>query len=159
LLLVQLGLRAIEICRLKLSDIDWENSRITITGKGGGKHLLPLPYEAGKSLVNYLRHGRPKCADRHVFIRSIAPYRGFLNATTIGSIVRKSLQKAGVKKTQSGPHLLRHTFATQMLRKGATLSEIGEILHHQSVDTTMIYAKVDLDNLALLVVPWPGEEL
>lgn len=69
LLLVQLGLRAIEICRLKLSDIDWENSRITITGKGGGKHLLPLPYEAGKSLVNYLRHGRPKCADRHVFIR------------------------------------------------------------------------------------------
>jgi site-specific recombinase XerD len=157
LLLVRLGLRAIEICRLKLEDIDWKNGQISIKGKSGSQQLLPLPYETGKALADYLRHGRPKCTDRHVFIRSVAPYKGFSNTTAIGHIVRKSLKKAGIKKMRSGSHLLRHTCATQMLRRGATLSEIGEILRHQSVDTTMIYAKVALDDLAPLASPWPGE--
>jgi site-specific recombinase XerD len=156
LLLARLGLRAGEIVKLRLEDIDWENARITVCGKGGNWAQLPLPADVAKAIVRYLRHDRPRCACRRLFIRDYAPVGGFGRSTSIAKIVRGALARAGVVSARKGAHLLRHSLATEMLRKGASLDEIGEVLRHRSPDTTAIYAKVDLTSLRALALPWPG---
>lgn len=155
LLLARLGLRAGEVVRLNLEDVDWENGLVTVCGKGKWAQL-PLPADVARAIARYLHRDRPRCACRRLFIRDHAPVEGFHSAVAIGKIVKCALAKAGVESARKGAHLLRHSLATDMLRKGASLDEIGEVLRHRSPDTTAIYAKVDLDSLRTLALPWPG---
>jgi site-specific recombinase XerD len=155
LLLAYLGLRAGEVIVLNLEDIDWDYGRITVCGKGK-QSQLPLPAEVAKAIAHYLRHDRPKCPCRRVFIRDYAPLGGFQRSSSIAKIVQRALVNAGVVSARKGAHLLRHSLATEMLRKGASLDEIGEVLRHRSTDTTAIYAKVDINALRELALPWPG---
>jgi site-specific recombinase XerD len=157
LLLARLGLRAGEVAQLNLEDIDWENARIRIVGKGNKPTQMPLPADAGKAIASYLRHDRPRCDCRRLFVSTRAPVRGFGRSCVISCIVKWALVRAGVVAPgKSGAHLLRHGLATDMLRKGASLDEIGEVLRHKSRETTAIYAKVDLASLRALALPWPG---
>lgn len=156
LLLARLGLRACEVVTLNLEDIDWENARITIRAKGGRWNQLPLPSDVGDALASYLRHGRPRCSCRRVFIRHRPPLAGFTSSAAISSVVKHALHRAGVKSARKGAHLFRHSLATSMIRQGASLDEIGELLRHRSPNTTTIYAKVDLPALRPLALPWPG---
>jgi|KBSMisStandDraft_5_1062788.scaffolds.fasta_scaffold210365_2 site-specific recombinase XerD len=155
-LLARLGLRACEVVALNLEDIDWENARITIRSKGGRWAQLPLPNDVGKALAAYLRYGRPCCSCRRVFIRDRAPRMGFANSIAVSTLVMRALKRAGVDSARKGAHLFRHSLATDMIRRGASLDEIGELLRHQSPNTTAIYAKVDLPALRPLALPWPG---
>jgi len=156
LLLARLGLRSGEVAFLELDDIDWKAGQVSVREKGGQRTALPLPAEVGKAIATYLRHGRPRCTSRRVFLRSKAPVRGFLSQCAIGSIIRHALQRTGIQAPTTGAHQFRHALATQMLRHGASLTEIGELLRHRSPQTTMIYAKVDLKALRTLALPWPG---
>lgn len=157
LLLARLGLRAGEVIALQLEDIDWENAQITIrSNKGQGWARLPLPVDVGEALARYLKNDRPRCACRNVFIRLVAPYVKLSNSPVIAVITRKALEKAGVESVRKGSHLFRHSLATEMLRRGASLDEIGQVLRHRDPDTTAIYAKVDLSALRKLAIPWPG---
>jgi site-specific recombinase XerD len=157
LLLARLGLRAGEVVSLKLEDIRWEAGEISVCGKGRERKRFPLPAEVGRSLSLYLKKGRPTCASRHVFLRTRAPYREIGRSSSISTIVKRALKKAGLNPPRKGAHLFRHSLATNMLRKGATLNEIGQILHHKRPDTTAIYAKVDFSALQTLAQPWPGD--
>jgi site-specific recombinase XerD len=112
--------------------------------------------DVGEAIAAYLRRGRPRSTDRRLFLRSKAPIRGFLSQCAVGSIIRHALQRAGIQAPTTGAHQFRHALATQMLRHGASLTEIGEVLRHRSLQTTTIYAKVDLQALRTLALPWPG---
>ncbi|MBM4094806.1 MAG: integrase [Planctomycetes bacterium] len=156
LLLARLGLRAGEVVHLELEDIDWSAGSVSVRGKGGQRTALPLPAEVGAAIAAYLQHGRPRSTSRRVFLRVKAPIRGFLDQRAIGSLVRNTLARTGIKAPTMGAHQFRHALATEMLRHGASLAEIGEVLRHRSPQTTTIYAKVDLDALRPLALPWPG---
>ena len=114
------------------------------------------PREVGEALATYLDKGRPVCTTRRVFIRTKAPRKGFASSVAIDDIVRRALFRAEVHPSRKGAHLFRHSLACVLLKKGASLGEIGKILRHQRVDTTALYAKVDLASLEALVQPWPG---
>lgn len=156
LLLARLGLRAGEVVALTLDDLDWEAGTFIVRGKGNRQERLPLPHDVGEALVNYLCHGRPRCATRRLFVRLQAPQRGFASSAAICDVVRRALARTGLDPAFKGAHLLRHSLATRMLRSGASLEEIGEILRHRHPETTQIYAKVDLNALCALAQPWPG---
>ena len=156
LLLARLGLRAGEVVGLLLDDLDWERGELCIRASRGNFDRLPIPRDVGAALADYLRRLRPACSCRQVFVRMRAPHRGFASSVAICSIVRRALQRAGLNPAHKGAHLLRHSVATHMLRQGASLAEIGELLRHRNQQTTMIYAKVDLDLLRPLALPWPG---
>lgn len=157
LLLARLGLRACEVIRLALDDIDWDQAHLRVRGKGGRQSLLPLPADVGAAIAAYLETGRPPCTDRHLFLRSLAPIRGLLEGSDgVGTIVRYALERAKVDAPHRGSHQFRHALAAHMLRQGASLSEIGQVLRHRSPQSTSIYAKVDLDALRTLVMAWPG---
>ncbi len=154
LLLSRLGLRAGEVARLRLDDIDWRRGEITIIGKGNRGERLPLPADVGKAITAYLRRGRPAGAEgRSVFVRVHAPLRP-LTTGGITMIVFDAAQRAGLPKMHA--HRLRHTAATAMLRAGSPLPEVGQVLRHRSVLSTAIYAKVDRDALSALARPWPS---
>jgi site-specific recombinase XerD len=155
LLIARLGLRAGEIVALELGDINWRASELTIRGKGQFCDRLPLPQSVGEALAIYLKNDRPKCSTRRVFVRTRAPYRGFKDSTTVSTIVRRTVEKSGLNTPSKGAHLLRHSLATGMLRKGASMTEIGELLRHQSPNSTEIYAKVDIEGLRSIVRIWP----
>lgn len=156
LILARMGLRAGEIRALTLEDLDWKEGLITVRGKAGRFSQLPLPTDVGSAIADYLRHGRPTASSRCVFLRAKAPAGGFQGQCGIGSIVRHTLERAGIDSPRKGAHQFRHALACQMLKQGASLSEIGELLRHRSPQTTAIYAKVDLDSLAALALSWPG---
>ena len=156
LLLARLGLRAGEVARLELEDIDWNAGSLSIQGKGGQRSTLPLPADVGAAIAAYLRYGRPPSSTRRVFLRAKAPIRGLLGAQAISSLVQHNLARAGIQAPTHGAHQFRHALATEMLRHGASLTEIGEVLRHRSPQTTMIYTKVDLESLRTLALPWPG---
>lgn len=156
LLLARLGVRAGEVVGLNLDDIDWSAGQITIRGKGGKSAQLPLPADVGAALAAYLRHDRPHTATRRVFLRHRAPFVGVGNSTTISTLVRRALKHAGVESAHTGAHVLRHSLATSLLQQGGSLDEIGDLLRHQSPNTTAIYAKVDVTALHTLALPWPG---
>ncbi len=153
LLLVRLGLRRGEVVALELDDLDWRRGEIMIRGKGRHDERLPLPPEVGAALVAYVRRRRPRLACRHLFLRCRAP-QGALAPSAITSLVYQACVRAGVPRL--GAHRLRHTAATQMLRHGASLPEIAQVLRHRSLSTTAIYAKVDRTALRPLAQPWPG---
>jgi integrase/recombinase XerD len=156
LLLARLGLRSGEVALLELDDINWNVGRLSVRGKSGRRSELPLTTEVGQAIAAYLRKGRPHSTCRRVFLRTKAPIRGLQGACGIGSIVRHSLQRAGINAPTMGAHQFRHGLATEMLRRGASLGEIGELLGHRNPQTTMIYTKVDLQALRSLALPWPG---
>lgn len=156
LLLARLGLRSGEVAFLELEDIDWKAGCLSVHGKRGRRIQLPLPKDVGEAIVDYLRHGRPPCTSRRVFLRARAPVRGFLTQCAVGTIVRHALLRAGIEAPTTGAHQFRHGLATQMLRQGASLAQIGALLGHKSPETTKIYTKVDLDALRTLALPWPG---
>jgi site-specific recombinase XerD len=156
MLLARLGLRAHEVRCLTLDDIDWRNGRVTIHGKGREVEQMPLPVEVGKALAAYLANGRPPSTDRAVFVRSTPPYTQFAAGGAITTIAANAIRAADVDAPSKGAHVFRHTLATQMLREGASLREIGQLLRHRHEDTTRIYAKVDLTRLRTLALPWPG---
>jgi integrase/recombinase XerD len=156
LLLARLGLRSSEVAFLELDDIDWNTGTLNIRGKSGRLNEFPLPQRVGQAIAAYLRNGRPPSTSRRVFLRAKAPVRGFRGASGVGSIVRHSLQRAGIKAPTYGAHQFRHGLATEMLRQGASLGEIGDVLGHRHPQTTKIYTKVDLAALRTLALPWPG---
>jgi integrase/recombinase XerD len=156
LLLARLGLRAGEIIALELDDIHWRAGEILVrSSKRLPQDQLPLVAELGDALATYLRRDRPPHITRHVFLCTRAPRRGFANPSTVSAIVRRALARAGLSPMLKGAHLFRHSLATRMLRHGASLPEIGVVLRHRTVQTTEIYAKVDLDGLRALAQPWP----
>jgi site-specific recombinase XerD len=156
LLLARLGLRSSEVAFLKLEDIDWNSGTLSVHGKSSLRNEFPLPREVGKAIAAYLHDGRPPSTNRRVFLRAKAPIRDFRGASGVGSIVRHSLQRAGIKAPTYGAHQFRHGLATEMLRQGASLGEIGNILGHRHPQTTKIYTKVDLAALRTLALAWPG---
>jgi len=156
LLLARLGLRASEVAFLELEDLNWDRGQIVVRGKRGARAALPLPADAGAAIAAYLRHARPPSACRRVFLRAHAPRCGFAGPSAIDCLVRDALERASINAPTKGAHQFRHGLATQMLRRGASLTEIGDVLRHRSPETTTIYAKVDLDALRTLALPWPG---
>ena len=156
LLLARLGLRSSEVVFLELDDIDWNAGTLSVRSKGGLHNEFPLSVEVGKAIAAYLQDGRPQASSRRVFLRAKAPVRGFQGASGVGSIVRHSLKRAGINAPTYGTHQFRHGLATEMLRQGASLSEIGDLLGHRHPQTTMIYTRVDLEALRTLALPWPG---
>ncbi len=156
LLLARLGLRAGEVVALTLEDLDWQAGVLTVRGKGGRASPLPLPVEVGAAIAAYVQNGRPRATSRCVFLRARAPVRSFQGPAAVGSVVKHALARAGVASPRKGAHQFRHGLACQLLRQGASLAEIGELLRHRSPQTTTIYAKVDLAALASLALAWPG---
>jgi site-specific recombinase XerD len=156
LLLARLGLRARDIAHLRLSDIDWEGASIQVCGKGRRHARLPLSQEVGQAIVAYLKKGRPRTNADTVFFSSRAPRRPFASNCAISEIVKRALHRAGVVRPSRGAaHLLRHSLATSLLRRGTSLQDIAAILRHRSTETTLIYAKVDIPSLRQIAQPWP----
>jgi integrase/recombinase XerD len=159
LLLARLGLRSGEVAALLLDDVDWSVGCLRVRGKGGRDGLLPLPPDVGEAIAAYLQDGRPASEDRHLFLRSRAPIRAFKNsAVAVASIVKHSLERAGIDAPHEGAHQFRHALAVDLLRHGASLPEIGELLRHRSPQVTTVYARVDLVALRALAPAWPGVE-
>ena len=152
-LLARLGLRAREVADLELDDLDWRAGEISVTGKGRTRDRLPLPAEVGEGLVDYLRHGRPEGGSRALF-RLVCPPFGPMTMTGVRAVLRRACWRVGLADT--GAHPFRHTLATDMLARGGSLTEIGQVLRHADVATTAIYAKVDRNGLSALALPWPG---
>ena len=155
LLFARLGLRACEVLALELSDLRWRDGEIVVRGKGLIRDRMPLLPDVGEAIALYLRRDRPSCGSRRVFLCSRAPHRGFGNSATVSTIVARALVRAGVAAPMHGAHLLRHSLATAMVRQGASLAEVGQVLRHRSPNTTEIYAKLDFDALRDVAMPWP----
>jgi site-specific recombinase XerD len=155
-LLARLGLRACEVVAMTLDDIDWEGAHLMVRGKGGQRVQMPLSAEVGHAIAAYLRKGRPRCTSRRLFIREHAPRVGFANSCAVSTLVQRALADAGVDSPHTGAYVFRHSLATEMLRQGASLGEIGQLLRHAHPDTTQIYAKVDVCALRPLALRWPG---
>jgi site-specific recombinase XerD len=151
--LSRLGLRAGEVAAMELGDIDWRVGELVVRGKARRYERLPVPADVGEALAGWLRRGRPRCECAEVFTRIRAPHRGLTRAG-VSAIVRAACVRAGLPPVHA--HRLRHTAATEMLRAGASLGEVGQVLRHASVLSTAIYAKVDRDRLRSLALPWPG---
>ena len=156
LLLSRLGLRAGDVAQLRLADIDWSNGTLQVSGKGRYQVRLPLPQEVGNALLRYLDCRLQVGDSDRVFLRSIAPCTPFASGDGVSSVVKHALRRAGVDAPVKGAHLLRHTAATEMLRHGVPLDQIGLVLRHRSIDMTAYYAKVDVALLQSVAQPWPG---
>jgi site-specific recombinase XerD len=157
MMLAKLGMRADEVATLTLDDIDWRSGEMLVRAKGRQRARMPIPPDVGAAIVAYLRNGRPTSPCRRLFLRSLAPHVGFASGCAITMIAKAALERAGIRGyAHQGAHIFRHSLATELLRSGATLSEIGQLLRHESHDTTRIYAKVDIDALRTLSLPWPG---
>lgn len=157
LLLARLGLRGGEVVDLRLEDLDWRKGEITVRSKKGGPWVqFPLPPDVGQAIAGYLEKGRSHCSCRNVFVRIYAPYRPLAHSGVVSKIVRGAFERAGVESPCKGAHTFRHTLATDLLRNGASLEEIGRVLRHKNSDTTAIYAKVEIEALRQLALPWVG---
>jgi integrase/recombinase XerD len=156
LLLARLGMRACEVANLDLEDLRWRSGEILVHGKSHGIDRLPLLPDVGAALVLYLKRGRPRSPCRKVFLRQDAPLTG-LRRNTVSGVVRFALARAGLRRPRGGSHILRHSLATTMLRHGASMAEIGEVLRHRSPGSTALYAKVDFEALRTVALPWPSE--
>jgi site-specific recombinase XerD len=152
-LVARLGLRSIEVARLELRDVDWRAGELVVRGKAGRRDRMPLSGEVGEALVAYLSAGRNPEGARHLFLTCRAP-RGPIRADLVGDVVERACTRAGLPHV--GPHRLRHALAAELLRQGAGLVAISQVLRHQDLATTALYAKVDLDALRQVARPWPG---
>ena len=152
ILLLRLGLRRGEVARLMLDDIDWRAGELVVRGKGGREDRLPLPADVGAALASYLRRGRPVSDRRAVFLQARAPYAPIASGT-VASTVRRACRRAGIPEL--GSHRLRHTTACEMVTAGVPIVRIGQVLRHRSLQSTAIYARVDVEQLRQLAAPWP----
>jgi integrase/recombinase XerD len=154
--LLDLGLRAREVARLRLEDVDWRKGILRIVGtKSRRDDELPLTAAIGAAIAAYIRRGRPKTTSREVFLRLRAPVGQRMTRSTIGGLILRAAARAGMESTVTGPRILRHTAATRMLQRGASIKEIADVLRHKCLDTTAIYTKVDLPRLTAVALPWP----
>jgi site-specific recombinase XerD len=153
MLVARLGLRSIEVSRLQLDDIDWRAGEIVVRGKARRQDRLPLPWDVGEALSTYLYKARPQAPLRQVFLACKAPRRP-IRPDLVSDVARRACQRAGL--APAGAHRLRHALATEMLRRGATLVEVSQVLRHRDLATTAIYAKVDHLSLREIAKPWPG---
>ena len=152
-LLARLGLRGAEAAGLQLDQIDWRTGELVVTGKGERLERLPLSVPVGQALAAWLTSGRPPCLSRAVFVTMRRPYRP-LTPEAVRAVMGRACDRAGLSRR--GAHRLRHALATEMLRAGASLPEVGQVLRHRSQLSTSIYAKVDQNALRPLARPWPG---
>ncbi len=156
LLISRLGLRAGDIVKLRLGDIDWQKAQVQVSGKGRRQVRLPLTQEVGNAIVAYLQDGRPQTDTDFLFVRAVPPYLAFRSSSAVSLIVSRAMVRSGVTCQGGGAaHVLRHSTATSMLRQGASLQDIAAVLRHRSIETTQIYAKVDVTNLLQIAQPWP----
>ena len=159
LLLARLGLRAGEVVALELDDILWGVGEIVVRGKGRLHDRLPLLADVGEALALYLREARGSCVSRRVFVRSIAPHVALSGPTGVCLVAREAVRRAGLRPVgRVGAHIFRHGLATQMIRRGASLAEIAQVLRHRSINTTQLYAKVEFAALRGVALPWPSAE-
>jgi site-specific recombinase XerD len=157
LLLARLGLRAGEVVRLELEDVDWRAGNILIrAGKTRRERILPLPHDAGDALVHYLKDGRPASTHRRIFVGLCPPHEPLASSVVITGAAKAALRKAGVSSHRPGAYVFRHTIATHMVQRGTTFKEIADILGHRSLESTNVYAKLDLCSLAQVAIAWPG---
>lgn len=156
LLLARLGLRAGDVLRMTLDDLDWRGGTLRVRGKGRRKARLPLPQDVGDAILEYIERGRPRASIDQLFLTTNAPRRPFASSAGISDLVRAALARAGIQDPPSrGAHLLRHSAATAMLRAGGSLDTIASVLRHRSPQTTAYYAKVDIAMLQQVAQPWP----
>jgi site-specific recombinase XerD len=156
--MLDLGMRVSDVAALTLDDIDWRSATIHVANSKTRRPFdLPLPERVGRALADYLRHGRPPSDSRQVFVRHRAPYRTPVSTTLIRTTMRYAYRRAGLPSQWTGTHILRHTAATRMRRRGIALKDIADVLGHRSLDTTAIYAKVDLPTLSTVPLPWPED--
>ncbi len=155
LLLARLGLRAGDVAGLRTGDIEWETGTLLVSGKGRYQVRLPLPQDVGDSILDYLACRAPTRDCDHIFVLNLAPYQPFKGGASVSSVVKGVMKRAGVVSPAKGAHVLRHTAATQMLRHGVPLDQIGLVLRHRGIDTTAYYAKADVDSLKSVSQPWP----
>jgi len=158
LLMARLGLRSTEVIAIRLDDINWRAGEILIRGKGKLHDRMPLPADVGGSLADYMKNGR-KGTSRVLFVSHKAPHQAFVDSQILNTILRQAFKKTGLKppKKYVGSHVLRHSLATDMLRNGASLDEIGDVLRHRSRVTTMLYAKHDIEGLRSISQEWPTQ--
>ena len=155
--LIDLGLRGIEVTHLQLDSLDWRAATITVAGgKGRQVRTLPLPAQTGRAIARYLRNGRPATNNRQLFVRHHAPFDKPITVDVIRNVVNRTLSRCALGEKYSGAHVLRHTVATRLQRHGASLKEIADLMGHQSLQTTTIYARADLQALRAVALPWPG---
>lgn len=152
---VDLGLRASEVVNLGLDDIDWVAGTLRVgPNKSRRVDLMPLPQATGSAIAKYLHSERPETANRRVFVRHVAPIDRPVGPGAVGHAIRKAYLRCGM--TQTRVHVLRHTLASRLLEAGATLKEVADVLRHRALDTSLIYAKVDVNRLSAVALPWPG---
>jgi site-specific recombinase XerD len=157
LLLARLGLRAGDIVTLRLEAVVWDEGVLLVCGKGRREAALPLPQDVGDALFDYVQNARPVVEHDRLFLRTIPPFAPLASPATVAHLVKRAIERAGITDTPSrGAHMLRHSAATGMLRAGATMESIAAILRHRSVETTNLYAKVDVRMLGEIAQPWPG---
>jgi site-specific recombinase XerD len=154
--LLDLGLRRVEVAHLRLDDIDWRAGVLRIRGKGKRTDVVPLPRLTGQAIAAYLEHGRPQTTRREVFVRHRPPLNAAANVDIIRNAVRYAAERCGLQQRVRGTHIFRHTMACRMAQGGTPFKEIADLLRHRSLNTTTIYAKVDLPALRRVALPWPG---
>jgi site-specific recombinase XerD len=154
LLIARLGLRAGDVSALRFGDLHWSEAALVVSGKNRREVRLPLPQDVGDAILRYLHHCRPRVLSERVFITVVAPYVP-ISRQGVGRSVRRTLRRTGISAPTEGAHLLRHSAATNLLREGASLSAIGALWRHASIETTTVYAKVDVGMLGEITMPWP----
>lgn len=156
--ILELGLRGHEVANLKLDDINWREQTLQLPrGKTRQSYILPITKKAMNSLVKYLQYGRPQTTSRQVFVYHRAPVGEGIMPQVVTEVIRRSFIRAGLTPTTPGAHILRKTFATNLLQKGATIKEIADLLRHKSIETTMLYTKVNFSQLIQVALPWPED--
>ena len=153
-MIARLGLRAGDVSALRFGDLHWSETALVVSGKNRREVRLPLPQDVGDAILHYLRQYRPRVLSERVFITAVAPYVR-ISPQGVGRSVRRALRRTGISAPTEGAHLLRHSAATNLLREGASLSAIGALLRHASIETTTVYAKVDVGMLGEIAMPWP----
>ena len=159
LLQARLGLRAPEVVAMQLDDIDWRAGELLVRGKGKNHDRIPIPPEVGTALADYIRHDRPSSASRALFVTGRAPHHPFKDGQVLNTILRAAFDRTGVQPPGRyvGSHVLRHSLATNLVRQGASLAEVGDMLRHRARASTMIYAKLDIEGLRSIAQPWPAQ--
>jgi integrase len=157
--LLDLGLRGHEVTFLTLDAIDWRSATMTINGtKSKRVQQLPLPVSTGEAIAQYLRQGRPQTTSRMLFVRHRAPFDKPLSVPAIRNSMNRAFLRCGLRDRFCNTHVLRRTTATRLQRSGASIKEIADLLRHQSLDTASAYARVDLEQLRSVALPWPGSQ-
>jgi integrase/recombinase XerC len=154
---LDLGLRISEIAKLMLSDIDWRNGTVTLRhNKSQREDVLPLPAATGRAIADYLRHERPATTNQAVFARHLAPHDAPISADTVCRAIRDAYRRIGLRHGRT--HALRHSLAQRMVEHGSSIKEVADVLRHRSLNTTLVYAKLDTPRLAAVALPWPGSK-